>query len=332
MNLLESTDVRHDVAHDVVLDRSPNGGHCTDTTASNQLRVLKFGGSSVGTAEAIEQVVRIVMETSQHRRVVVVVSALARVTNLLEAIVEKGADGAIAHLIALYRRHVETAQVLLSEPYLSSYKKVLGRELSAVIPAIRRVRQDAASCFDADTILAAGERFSAPLIAAALTQAGREATPVDASALIQVCSAPDRQINEAHTTERIRSWYSDLSPDIVPVVTGFIGSAPCGGTVTLGRGGSDFTAALLASALSAEVLERWTDVDGLYTADPEIDPSAKKFNVLRMEDAAFLNRADRLGMHRHTLEPLLKSCTPLHVKSFTRPGSGTLIIPTKIEA
>jgi len=321
MNLQEHADAVH--------DRSPSGGYVKHATKSSQLRVLKFGGSSVGSADAIKQVVRIVMETSQRRRVVVVVSALARVTNLLEAIVEKGAGDPITHLITLYRRHVETAQTLLSEPYLSSYKNILGRELSAVIPAIRRVRQDAAADFDADTILAAGERFSAPLIAAALTQTGRTSTPVDASELIHVSGAPDRQINDGQTIDRVRSWYSNLNSTVVPVVTGFIGSAPCGGTVTLGRGGSDFTAALLASALGAEVLERWTDVDGLYTADPEIDPSAKKYNVLRMEDAAFLNRADRLGMHRHTLEPLLRSCTPLHVKSFTQPGSGTLIIPTK---
>jgi len=97
--------------------------------------------------------------------------------------------------------------------------------------------------------------------------------------------------------------------------------------VTLGRGGSDFTASLLASALNANLLERWTDVDGLFSGDPKESGEAEKYEVLRMKDAEILNHANKLGMHEHTITPLLASRTPLRVRSLLSQGAGTLVIP-----
>jgi len=309
------------------VDRVPVDGNASSEPRTQQIRVLKFGGSSVGTPASIRQVVQVVLAASRSRRIIVVVSALADVTDLLEEIVDLRSGETVSHLLVLYRRHLQTAKELLSGKYLAAYRSVLSREFAFVVPSIRRIRERVSSRFDPENVLAAGERFSAPLIAAALAEAGLASTHVDASRLIRVSEPGLREVDQHITRDHIQRWFSRLPINEIPVVTGYIGSAECGNTVTLGRGGSDLTAALLAASLSAEVLERWTDVDGLYTADPESDPTARKYDILPMDDAVSLNRAEKLGMHKHTLEPLISSHTPMHVKSFTRPGSGTLIIP-----
>ena len=277
----------------------------TSSDNTRKIRVLKFGGTSVGTPKSITDVVDVVLRTTRERRVVVVVSALASVTDRLEKIIDNGADEALKHLISLYSLHLETARSLLPRPILKSYRATLGKEFASVVPPIRRILQNVASLFDAETVLAAGERFSAPLVSAALRHAGLISSHVDASRLIRVRDIGSRQVDTSKTSQRIRTWYAQVSDNSIPVVTGFIGSSSCGRTVTLGRGGSDFSAALIASSLSAEVLERWTNVDGLYTDDPGRCPDAKKIDRLSLEHAAALNKSEQLGMHRHTLEPLI---------------------------
>jgi aspartate kinase len=313
---------------------SQNSFESTASVSPKNIRVLKFGGSSLGTPGAINDVARVVRETSKKCRVVVVVSALEGVTDRLEALVHNimngGADDALSQLLFLYRRHLESAQELLPKSLLKSYREVLGNEFGVVVPSIRRIRQTAGSIFDAETVLAAGERFSAPLISAVLKNAGLNASHVDASRLICIQNPNKRRVNRDETSRLIQSWYAGISESSIPVLTGFIGSSACGRTVTLGRGGSDYTAALVASSLAAEVLERWTDVDGLYTADPFRCPDAKRLETLSLEDAALLNRSNKLGMHRHTLEPLVQSRTPLHVRSFRHRGIGTLVVPEPV--
>ncbi len=180
--------------------------------------------------------------------------------------------------------------------------------------------------FDREQIRAAGERMSTPLVAAYLADRGTDSRVVDASSLVRM--SDDRVVDTHQTSVFVRSWASTLSSSVVPVIAGFIGGTACGNTLTLGRGGSDLTAALLASALDADRMERWTDVDGLYTSDPRLNPTARPFDVMLMEDAALLNSANRLGMHRHTLEPLLTTRTPLRVRSLNGTGLGTLVIPS----
>jgi aspartate kinase len=113
------------------------------------------------------------------------------------------------------------------------------------------------------------------------------------------------------------------------VVTGFIGSTADGRTTTLGRGGSDYSAALLAHSLAAEVMERWTDVDGIYTADPRADRSAQRLACIVLEEARAWNQAGRLGMHRKALDPLVTAGIPVRVRSTAAPEkSGTWIVPS----
>ncbi len=292
------------------------------------IRVLKFGGSSVADQSAIRRVIEVVKSSATKSRVVVVVSALARVTNALDAMLQDTKTDRTKELLTLYRRHVEPATELLSASELDTYRAALGNHLSTIIPALRRVNQRANTRFDVECILAAGERFSVPLVAAALRTAGLQSRAVDATSLIRVESVHGCDVDHEKTYDQIRRWYQTLQPREIPVVTGFIAGTPCGRTVTLGRGGSDFTASLLASALRADLLERWTDVDGLYSEDPEDSDVATKYEVLRMEDAEILNSANRLGMHKHTISPLLASRTPLRVRSLHSKGTGTLVIPT----
>ena len=291
------------------------------------VRVLKFGGSSVGDPGAICRVIDIVQTSATKNRVVVVVSALARVTNTLDAMLRDPAPDRAKELLNLYRRHVDSARELLSEAELETYRATLGNHLSNIIPALRRVNQHASTHLDAAHILAAGERFSVPLVAAALRTAGLNSRSVDARSLIRVDSVSESDVDHKKSYDQIRRWYKTLQPGEIPIVAGFIAGAPCGRTVTLGRGGSDFTASLLASALNANLLERWTDVDGLFSADPKESGKAEKYEVLRMEDAEILNHANKLGMHEHTITPLLASRSPLRVRSLLSQGAGTLVIP-----
>ncbi len=297
-------------------------------SSKRHVRVLKFGGSSVGDPSAIRRVVDVIGKSARRQRVIVVVSALSQVTNTLEKILQENMVDRTALLLGLYRRHIDTAAQLLSSSELTRYRIALGEQLASIIPSLRRVAQRVQTHFDEESIRAAGERFSVPLIAASLRESGFSAEPVDGSSLISVGETTDTPVDLGRTNDQIQSWYQSLPTDQIPIVTGFIGSSRCGNTVTLGRGGSDFTAALIASALKAELMERWTDVDGLYTNDPNGDRQASRYTVLRMEEAEMLNSANRLGMHLHTLTPLMASRVPLRVRSIHSSGAGTLVIPT----
>ena len=292
------------------------------------VRVLKFGGSSVGNPDAIRRVVEIIKTNTRGYRPIVVVSALSKVTNTLETLLLDQRQNRTTLLIGLYRRHMKTAGHLLSPSAMVSYRFRLSKELASIVPALGRVRQNMHTRFDSERILAAGERFSVPLIVAALQDSGFASLAIDAAALIRVGDVEHANVELSTTYDLIRTWYEHTSLDEIPVVTGFIGAAPCGRTVTLGRGGSDFTAALIASALGANLLERWTDVDGLFSEDPNRSTDAKQFQVLHMKDAEILNSASRLGMHRHALTPLLASRIPLRVRSLKTGGAGTLVIPS----
>ena len=291
------------------------------------LRVLKFGGSSLSTTDGLKRAVSIAADRNRTAPTLVVVSALGDSTDRLAALAANRERADVSVLSRLYRLHVGMARSLLAPPSLERYRQVLDREISLLAAPIRRITTGSDDLFDRELVLSAGERFSAPLFSAALRHTGCFSIPVDASALIRIRDREGRKIDTDSTRDRIRDWYLSLSPGLVPVVTGFVGSSGCGKTLTLGRGGSDLTAALIAGVLSADVLERWTDVDGLFTDDPRLNPLARKLDFLRLSDALSLNRESRLGMHRASLEPLRHGRTAVHVRSFSSPGEGTLIVP-----
>ncbi len=155
---------------------------------------------------------------------------------------------------------------------------------------------------------------------------------MDAVDLISTDSTFDSAtVNIETTRRRVEAWFSMLAADAIPVVTGFIGRSSSGHTTLLGRGGSDYTASLIAEATSASKLDRWTDIDGLHTADPRRYEGTGKFLYLLLEDASTWNETSRLGMHPQAFEPVRRVGIPVHVRSTRHPqGDGTLILPGRL--
>jgi aspartate kinase len=313
-------------------------------------KVLKFGGTSVGSAPALEQLLTIVAGESDPP--VVVVSALSGVTNALEALIDAAFDDAqggaqsvgippirsVADGVdALRTRHLDLARAVLPADALREYQQilriVLGRlelrlaEITALGSARALAAHDLAS--DRDAVLSVGERLSAPLDSLALGTRGVPSTWVDSRRLILTDDSHGAAVVDLVATGvAVRAWYSSLAPGTVPILTGYIGRSITGRTTTLGRGGSDYSAALIAEALSARKLDRWTDVDGIHTANPRLDPSARRFSFLLAEDASTWNAAKALGMHEQAFDPVVRGCIPVHVRSTLHPhGDGTLILP-----
>ena len=239
--------------------------------------VAKFGGTSVADADAIERLARIV-RSRVAARPVVVVSALANVTDALLALAplvqaddRAGVEAAVA---ALVDRHVAIARALpggdAAIPYIAADADGLRRELGA---ALGRMLLPA----ELDAVAGRGELWSSRLVAAALEDAGTGASWVDIRALLVTDDRFGRATPQMQAlTTRARECLRPLvEAGRVPVTQGFIGATADGRPTTLGRGGSDFTAALLGAALGVERVEIWTDVNGLMTADPRIVPSAR---------------------------------------------------------
>lgn len=297
------------------------------------LKVLKFGGTSVGSAARLQRVVEIVRQTAQDYRVVVVTSALGGVTNTLASALEAMRQGTLQGDVlaeGLWARHHVLATGLLRPESLRLYEAMLCehlvrlRQLTGTTPVTPAL---------GDAVLALGERLAVPLLALALADAGLCAVPQDAAALIRTNEAfGEARVEVAETYRRVQTWHAGLPDAAVPVVTGFVGATAAGATTTLGRGGSDYSAALLAAALDAAVLERWTDVPGLYADDPARNPEAQRLTRICLEEAWAWNHAGRLGMHRKALDPLVAAEIPVHVRATATPDEpGTWILPAGYE-
>lgn len=299
------------------------------------VRVLKFGGTSVGAPAPLRQALRIIVDATESCRPVTVVSAAAGATDLLVEAVEGAphppavAEEWAERLGAPYRT---LAGEVLDETLRTRYESVLHARLSGVRRALTTRIPDASATRDA--VLAVGERLMAPLLAAGLTHAGARAGAVDAASLLRTdASHGAATVDWPETRRQIRSWYARRARNAIPVVTGFIGSTADGTTTTLGRGGSDYSAALVARALDAERLERWTDVDALYTADPKTNGDAQRLAHLSMRQARDWTKDGRLGLHPRTLDPLASVQIPVHVRCIHRPDApGTRIASTTSEA
>lgn len=295
--------------------------------------VLKFGGTSVGSPNRFKNVVDVVKQHVENReRVLVVVSALDGATDRLA---EAGASKALpvrkidALLSWLLKRHRLHAAAVLSLHAQRVFDTIL-QEYLAEIDGLLRTHQHTGYPADVrDTLLATGERLSMHILAFALTDAGVSSYAKDASELVRT----DQAFGHAtvcldSTYSLMRAWYESIARDQVPVITGFIGSTEQGATTTLGRGGSDYSASLVATALGAKRLERWTDIDGVYTSDPRKDHTACKLTHMVMQDAVSWNHAGKIGLHRKALDPLLEARIPMQVRSIDFPeDAGTEILP-----
>jgi aspartate kinase len=294
--------------------------------------VMKFGGTSVEDAAAIRRLIEIVKSRSGSQ-LVLVVSALAKVTDQLLEAGHAAAAGhlgsALADVRKIYVRHEQLADSLVD----GAAYNALEPELRAEIQALEALLQNICSSREfslqiKDHLLGFGECLSSKLVSEALRQNGIRASHVDA----RDCIVTDSRHRQAIplwdvTNERLRDVLSPLlSEGSVPVLGGFIASSSEGVPTTLGRGGSDFSAAIVGGALGASRIEIWTDVDGVMTTDPRVCPDARVIRKMSFEEAAELAHFGAKVLHPATLAPAERENIPVHVLNSRRPEeSGTEI-------
>ena len=294
--------------------------------------VMKFGGTSVEDAAALRRVINII-RSRLDARPVVVVSALAGVTDQL---LEAGKTAAGGHLGAaldtvrkIYIRHEQLAGELvegLAHRALEGELRGEFRSLEALLHELAASRKlDLESL---DHLLGFGECLSSKLVTAALAETNISAAHVDARA----CIVTDARYGQARplwdaTNQRILDALCSLvESSNVPVLGGFVAATADGVPTTLGRGGSDFTAAILGAALDAARIEIWTDVDGVMTADPKLCPEARVIRKMNFDEAAELARCGAKVLHPSTLAPAMRADIPVLVLNSRRPeGEGTEI-------
>jgi len=292
--------------------------------------VLKFGGSSVKDAERIRGLGELLKARFQGGdKMTIVVSALGGATDALICLATSAPVGnkdLWEDFRKLAQRHYETIEELFPKDgsgEVMAEVETMMDELKDIIKGIQLLKE--ASPRTMDLVQSFGERLSATIIAAYLTQIGIPSTFTDARSLIQTddsfgCAKADIPITES----KILNAYKD--EDSVRVVTGFIGSTADGVTTTLGRGGSDYTAAILAACLRADMLEIWTDVDGVLTADPRIVENARTIEQLSYEEAMELSHFGAKVIYPPTIQPALARGIPIRIKNTYRPEHpGTLI-------
>ncbi len=298
--------------------------------------VMKFGGTSVGSVAALRQVVDIVRAArADWPRVAVVVSAMNGVTDLLLRGAHEAAAGdeALPARLAdeMRSRHLAAADELLGPEGGPDLRAIINACLDEFVTLCHAVRVlGEASPRALDAIAAFGERMSAPLAAAALTAGGLSARAVDAAQIIVTDAAYQSAAPDLDATQkRVETIVAPLLADgIVPVITGFLGATPAGVVTTLGRGGSDFSAAIFGVALGASAVWIWTDVDGVMTADPRIVPAARTLPMLTFREISELAFYGAKVLHPKTIRPVVERRIELWVKNTFNPANpGTRVAP-----
>ncbi len=302
--------------------------------------VMKFGGTSVQDADAIENVIEIV-RGRLDRKPVVVVSAMARVTDTLLRIArvanERRFDDAASIICELRERHLSCVRELLSPSSRDSDEYSLAaveQQIDDKLAALEGLARSIATLGELtprsqDAIVSFGERLSSLIVTAALWSHGIDATLVDSRRFLITddhftSAAPDPVETEKRAAKELLPL---VKSGRVPVVQGFIGSTPDGVTTTIGRGGSDYSAAIIGSALGADSIEIWTDVDGLMTADPRIIPDARRIRVISFSEAAELSYFGAKVLHPSTVLPAVEKDIPVHIYNTRNPScEGTRIV------
>jgi aspartate kinase len=296
--------------------------------------VMKFGGTSVEDDVAMKRTAGIVAGRRERGlKPVVVVSAMAKVTDqLLAAAAAAGAndrDGAVALSVKLRERHLDTAAKLISGPRLMDLAATLHREFDALDDLLRGIAAvGELTPRTNDLVVSFGERLSSRMVAAAFHEAGLGGAHVDARTCIVTDSNYGKAApNESAIEERLLQHVLPLvQAGKTPILGGFIGSNAEGITTTLGRGGSDYTAALVGGGLCAGAIEIWTDVNGIMTTDPRICPDALRVKTISFEEAAELAYFGAKVLHPATILPAVQKSIPVWVLNSRNPSNeGTKI-------
>ncbi|GAB3163712.1 bifunctional aspartate kinase/homoserine dehydrogenase I [Telluribacter humicola] len=297
------------------------------------MKVLKFGGTSVGTVDSIKQVISILEDNlAQGERIAVVFSAMGGVTNRLIEIGRMAAAGNGEYLDlmkAVEERHFTTIRGLIGvKSQSSTFATVKGlvNELEDLLRGVYLIRELTPRTLD--LIMSFGERLSTTIITEALKHRGVAAEYCDARLMVRTNAYFGMAEVDFATTDRLILEHFAKS-SALQCITGFVSSTADGITTTLGRGGSDYTASIFGAALDAEVIEIWTDVDGMMTADPRKVPNAFTIPSISYAEAMELSHFGAKVIYPPSLQPAFAKNIPLKVlNTFNRDFEGTLVSRT----
>lgn len=289
--------------------------------------IMKFGGTSIGSAERIQGVAKIV-SSERAKQPIVVVSAMSQVTNLLvelaaSATSKRPTSTLESGIEQLRQIHRKTAVSLKLEPTAT---EALLKVIDAKVARLHEVLMSVSALGEltprgSDLIASFGERLSIHLVAAALVKRGIPAEPVEASELIVTDDTfgnaqPNLELSQKNTLARLDPM---LKNGITPVITGFIGATQNGVISTLGRGGSDYSATIIGHCAGAKEVWIWTDVDGVMTADPRHIKGAHTIAQLSYDEAAELSYFGAKVLHPRTIVPAAISNIPIFIKNTLNP-------------
>lgn len=297
------------------------------------MQVLKFGGTSVANAENIKKVVAIVKEAVKKEKTVVVVSALGGVTDLLLGAASLAADGNETYkdkLAVVEQRHLDAVKELIpvaTQSQLLSLVKKSCNEIEDFCNGIFLLRE--LTPRTKDRVASYGEWLSSQIITARFNIEMVQAEWKDARELIRTNSSfTAAEVDFVISNKKVLGYFSSTPGDLF-IVPGFIASDSNGITTTLGRGGSDYTAAIIAAAMDASVLEIWTDVSGMMTADPRLTNNAKIIPHISYQEAMELSHFGAKVIYPPTIQPVMDKGIPVWIKNtFSPEDEGTLIETT----
>lgn len=297
------------------------------------MQVLKFGGTSVANAENIKKVIEIVKQASVKTKTVVIVSALGGVTDLLlniAALSEAGDETYQEQLKEFEQRHLDAVKQLIpvaQQSQLLSLVKKSCNELEDICSGIFMLGE--LTPRSKDRISSYGEWISSQIISAACKSNNVEVVWKDAKELIVTNSSFTMAEVDFKATEKKVNEFFNANQEPVVLIPGFIAADKNGITTTLGRGGSDYTAAIIASSINAEVLEIWTDVSGMMTADPRLTNNARIISSISYQEAMELSHFGAKVIYPPTIQPVMNKDIPVWIKNtFSPTDPGTVIEST----
>ncbi|MEC4113033.1 bifunctional aspartate kinase/homoserine dehydrogenase I [Myroides pelagicus] len=281
------------------------------------MKVLKFGGRSLASGQAFDNVINIIKTKVNEGPIVIVVSAIGDTTDTLENILD------LAKTKQDYTTAFETFKnrAYHNEADINTELEVLSKLYEGV-----SLIEDYGVKIK-DQVLAQGELISSKILAAQLNAKGLKATPVDSRQFfITDANFGSAQAIEEVSKQKTQAYFAALDKETIAVVTGFIGSTDKGETTTLGRNGSNYSAALLANFIEADELQNYTHVDGIYTANPDWVKNAQKIEELHFDEANELANFGASILHAKTILPLVENNIPLRILNTLNPeNKGTLI-------
>ena len=292
------------------------------------MKVLKFGGTSVANSKSLKKVLEIIK--NQNEQIIIVVSALGGITDLLMemlSLAQSRKDNFKSNLALIEKRHLEPIKKCIpiqNQSSIISYLKKHLNELESLLDAIFLLEE--VTVKNNSAVAAYGEILSSNIIYEILRYNGVKSKLKDARELIQTETHFEREIvDESVTAKQIKNYFGKNETDVT-IIPGFIAKNKKGVTTTLGRGGSDYSAAIIASIIGADLLEIWTDVSGMYTAHPKIVAQAKPIKKLSYYEAMELSHFGAKVIYPPTLQPIIEKNIPIVIKNtFAPKDSGTLI-------